>query len=310
MNLLHLKYAVEVSKCRSISEAAGRLFMGQPNLSRAIKELEREIGITIFKRTPKGIVPTPQGEEFLARAEQVVLQLSEMEMLYGKAQKDRLSLRVSVPRASYIGMAFTRFVAGLDPQKGMELDYKETNSMRAITNLTQGNYRLAIVRYDETFADNFCTMFEEKNLHAEDIYTFCPVAILHKSNPLAKKPHLGLNDLSDGVQIVHGDPYIPFLPSYEARRAELPTEKQRRILIYERESQFSLLEQIPGAYLCAAPLPQVLLARHSLVQRKCEGLEKRYRDVLLYKHGYRLTDMDRGFLAEIRNIIPEIAPAD
>ena len=49
MNLLHLKYAVEIEKTGSITKAANNLFMGQPNLSKAIKELETEIGITIFK---------------------------------------------------------------------------------------------------------------------------------------------------------------------------------------------------------------------------------------------------------------------
>ena len=55
MNILHLKYAVEVAKTRSISKAAENLYMGQPNLSRAIKELEESLGITIFRRTTKGI---------------------------------------------------------------------------------------------------------------------------------------------------------------------------------------------------------------------------------------------------------------
>lgn len=68
MNILHLKYAVEVEKTRSISKAAENLFMGQPNLSRAVKELEESLGITIFKRTSKGILITPQGEEFLQHA--------------------------------------------------------------------------------------------------------------------------------------------------------------------------------------------------------------------------------------------------
>ena len=65
MNIAHLKYAVEVEKTASITKAGENLFMGQPNLSRGIKELEETLGVKIFKRTSKGIVPTPQGEEFL-----------------------------------------------------------------------------------------------------------------------------------------------------------------------------------------------------------------------------------------------------
>ena len=62
MNVMHLRYAVEISKTKSINKAAENLFMSQPNLSRAIKELESSIGIDIFKRTSKGMTVTPKGE--------------------------------------------------------------------------------------------------------------------------------------------------------------------------------------------------------------------------------------------------------
>ena len=65
MNIVHLKYAVEIARTKSISKAAENLYMAQPNLSRAVKELEEALGITIFKRTSKGITVTPEGEEFL-----------------------------------------------------------------------------------------------------------------------------------------------------------------------------------------------------------------------------------------------------
>jgi DNA-binding transcriptional LysR family regulator len=68
MNIQYLKYALEVAKQKSISKASRALYMGQPNLSRAIKELEDELGIVIFERNSKGIIPTPDGEEFLQYA--------------------------------------------------------------------------------------------------------------------------------------------------------------------------------------------------------------------------------------------------
>ena len=65
MNILHLKYAVEIAKTGSLNKAAENLYMGQPNLSRAIRELEGSLGITIFERTPRGMRTTPDGEEIL-----------------------------------------------------------------------------------------------------------------------------------------------------------------------------------------------------------------------------------------------------
>ena len=72
MNTLHLKYAVEVERAGSITQAADNLFMAQPNLSKAIRELEEGLGITIFERTPRGVVPTPKGVEFLTRAKEIL----------------------------------------------------------------------------------------------------------------------------------------------------------------------------------------------------------------------------------------------
>jgi DNA-binding transcriptional LysR family regulator len=134
MNLLHLKYAVEVDKTRSINKAAENLYMGQPNLSRAIKELEESLGITIFKRTSKGITPTPKGEEFLEYAKNILAQVDEMEALYNKKKKGKQEFNISVPRASYISLAFCAFVNTLDQaRKSRLITRKQMRSKRLTT---------------------------------------------------------------------------------------------------------------------------------------------------------------------------------
>ena len=83
MNILYLKYAVEVAKTKSISRAAENLYMGQPNLSRAIKELEESLGITIFARSPQGVKTTPEGEEFLSYAKNILRQIDGIVFVHG-----------------------------------------------------------------------------------------------------------------------------------------------------------------------------------------------------------------------------------
>lgn len=109
MNLIHLKYAVEVAKTHSISKAAENLYMGQPNLSRAIKELEESLGITIFRRTARGISVTPDGNEFLQRARRIVAQVEEVEEMYQSGSMRKQSFSACVPRASYFSNAFAAF---------------------------------------------------------------------------------------------------------------------------------------------------------------------------------------------------------
>ena len=81
MNILHLKYAVEIAKTGSLNKAAENLYMGQPNLSRAIKELESSLGITIFDRSAKGMVATAEGEEFLQYARKILAQIDAVEAI-------------------------------------------------------------------------------------------------------------------------------------------------------------------------------------------------------------------------------------
>ena len=147
MNIMHLKYAVEVAKTGSITQAAEILFMGQPNLSKAIKELEENLGVTIFKRTSKGIVPTQQGEEFLVYAKRILAQIDELESKYRKDTISKQTFSISIPRGSYMAYGFTNFVKRLDREKEIEIRYNETNSVEAIANITQSNYNLAIIRF-------------------------------------------------------------------------------------------------------------------------------------------------------------------
>ena len=109
MNLLHLKYAVIVAETNSMTKAAEMLFTAQPNLSRAIKELESGLGITIFRRTPKGMVPTAQGEIFLRYANNVLEQVERMEAL-GRAEGEAQRFRVMLPHSTYTVNAALRLV--------------------------------------------------------------------------------------------------------------------------------------------------------------------------------------------------------
>ena len=98
MNTLHFKYAVEVAKTGSITQAAENLYMAQPNLSKAIKELEETLGITVFRRTSKGVAPTEKGEQFLVYAKRILAQLDRMERLQHHQSEDGHRFSICVKR--------------------------------------------------------------------------------------------------------------------------------------------------------------------------------------------------------------------
>jgi len=299
VNILHLRYAVEVERTRSITGAANNLFMSQPNLSRAIRELEESLGITIFKRTSKGIVTTTEGAEFLFRAKNILNQIDEMEQLYNKDTPERQVFNISTPRACYIARAFTGLVNSLNPERKIDFNYKETNALRAITNILQGNYNLGIIRYQTNFESYFLNMMKEKDLKHEDIWEFEYVALMDRTNPLAKKEKIEREDFKNCIEIVHGDPYVPSLQIAYVRKAEFSDLTDKKICIYERGIQYDLLKDVPSTFMWVSPVPAEVLETHNAVQRRCPGLSHKYKDVLIYRNGYHLSPVDRRFIEEI-----------
>ena len=305
MNILHLKYVVEAEKTRSISKAAENLYMGQPNLSRAIKELEEDLGITIFERTSKGIDLTPQGEEFMQYAKRIISQIDEVEAIYKSEKHEKQKFSVSLPRASYIAEAFTDFAAHIDTEKPAEIFYKETNSMRAVNNILQEDYHLGIIRYQDTFEPYFAAFLHDKGLKSELIYEFSYVALMSKNNPLSKKEELNTKDFSECIEIAHADPYVPSLPLIDSKKAELSEFVNKRIFVFERSSQMDLLSNVPKTFMWVSPIPKRLLDLYGLVERECKGNEKKYKDVLIYRKDYRLSTLDKKFLEILKKYKPQ-----
>ncbi len=299
MNILHMKYAVEISNTRSISKAAENLYTSQPNLSRAIKALESDLKIKIFERTSKGLEITTEGEEFLLYARNALAQIKRIESIYENRNEKQLRLSVCVPRASYFSYAFSQFAKELDEEARAEIIYKETNSMRTIISVLREEYDLGIVRYQSTFEKYFNTLFEEKKLNSKILNEFSYVLAISKHSPLATKDTIVAEDLKDYTEITHGDPYVPSLPLIDVKRAELSEFAKKRIMVFERGVQFTLLDQVPKTFMWVSPIPQDLKDRFDLVERKCDFNTKTYRDVLIYRNKYHLTQLDNNFIDKI-----------
>lgn len=301
MNLVHLKYAVEVYKTGSITQAAENLYMGQPNLSKAVKELEASLDFTIFKRTTKGVVATEKGEAFLIQAKHILTQIDEMESHYRHNGKNRIAFSICVPRASYITHAFASFVASLDNAKALDINFRETNALNTIKNIYEGDFRLGIIRYRDVYERYFLDLLAEKELEYELIQDFEYVALMSKYHPLAELPEISVDALEEYTEIIHGDVRVPFL-----KKVAQEGKARSKIHIYDRGSQFDLLSQVHTTYMLVSPLPQEILDRHGFIQRKlCDsgGINK---EVLIYPKGYKLSKYDRSFLQYLNEMVAQI----
>lgn len=293
-----MKYAVEVAKLGSLNKAAESLLIAQPNISRSIKELESDLGISIFNRSARGMELTAEGEEFIGYAQSILKQLDEVELHYKQGSPKKQRFSVSVPRACYISDAFAEFSKCLSDDAA-EIFYKETNSQRTINNVLNKDYKLGIIRYAENYDKFFKSMLEEKGLAYEMVAEFSYVLLMSKDNPLSQKQQITFDDLPPYVEIAHADPYVPSLPLSKVVKEELPDNIERRIFIFERASQFDLLSENPETFMWVSPAPQKILDRYNLVQKTCVDNKRIYKDVLIYREGYKLTNLDRQFLTEL-----------
>ena len=308
MNTQHLKYVVEGERTGSITQAADNLYMAQPNLSKAIKELEDTLGISIFRRTSKGVVPTEKGAEFLVYAKRILTQLEKVEALNLPRTEERQSFSVSVPRVSYIAKAVTRFVASLDPQKELDVNVRETGSQETIAQVAEGQFNLGVVRYRLLYENYFTRALAERELRSEPIWEADCYVTVSAKHPLAQKRAILPDDLSGCIELVNDDADVPYLPAHEQRRYQTGgTRLLRQISIYDRANQFELLERIPNAYMWATPIPKDMLLRYGLVQRESRSGEGRSKDVLIYPAGYAMSPLEQRFINELYVARNEVA---
>ena len=297
MNILHMKYVVCIAQNGSINKAAEELHVAQPNLSRVVKEMEADLGIQFFRRSSKGMLLTPDGEMFVRQARKILEQVDEMETLYKEKKAGKQRFSISVPRASYISDAFAAFSKSLEKEE-VEIFYHETNALQAVKNILEVGYNLGIIRYAASYDKYFKQMLLEKGLKSELVAEFKYVLVMRRDSALAALDSIHFSDLPPFIQIAHADPYVPSLPLSTVRSEELP-QVPRRIFVFERGSQLDLLSENPETFMWVSPLPDRMLDRMHLVQRECADNQRMYRDVLIHRQDYPLTELDKRFITEL-----------
>lgn len=306
MNLLHLKYVIEVAKAGSISKAASNLYMNQPHLSKTIKDLEENMQIIIFERTSKGVIPTKKGAEFIERAKSIILQVEEMESLYHGYDDKSVHLDICVPRASYVAEAFTNYLSMINfKSKDINVNYRETNSFDTIKAVYEGDANIGIIRFFENEENYFINLLQTKELEYEKIYQFNFQLLVSNDNLLSFKEDIYLNDLGQQIEITHGDISLPKLPLVAKNRNDETRQSQKKITIYERGIQFELLNHLPHTYMWVSPIPQDILKRYNLKMKECVDNNMCCYDLLIKRKGYRLSKEDQGFINGVKKSLKE-----
>ena len=196
MTLTQLKYAVTVAGEKSMNEAAKKLFISQPSLSTAIRELEAEIGIEIFRRTSRGILLTPEGEEFIGYARQVTEQCELIETKYVQKENVKQKFGVSMQHYTFAVNAFVKMVKQFGMEK-YEFAVRETKTYEVIEDVKNFKSEIGILYINDFNSKVLKKLFAEYELEFHEILRCSIYAYLWKGHPLARQQEITLEELAD-----------------------------------------------------------------------------------------------------------------
>ena len=195
MTLQQLKYVIEIADSSSMNEAAKKLFISQPSLSGAVKELETELGFDIFLRSNRGILLTPEGEEFLGYARQVIDQYTVLSDHYiEKKKKHKFS--VSMQHYSFAVKAFVEVVKqyGMD---SFEFAVHETRTMEVIENVRDFKSELGVLYVNDFNQKVLKKILSSNNLEFHELFACNTFVYIWNQHPLAKKKKISMEELRE-----------------------------------------------------------------------------------------------------------------
>lgn len=243
MTLNQLKYIITVADKGTISAAAKELFVSQPSLTNAIKELEEEIQINIFNRTNKGIIVSNEGNEFLAYARQVLEQFNLLEEKYLNIKKQSPRFSVSTQHYSF---AVNAFVDVIREFGGNNYDFtlRETQTFEIIEDVTRLKSEIGILYTCTKNEEVLMKIIKQNGLVFEKLFIAKPHVFISSKHPLAKKDIITLEDLEEYpyLSFEQGD-YNSFYFSEEILST---LDRNKNIKVSDRATLFNLAIGLNG----------------------------------------------------------------
>lgn len=226
-----------------MNEAAKQLFITQPSLSNAVKDLEMEMGITIFNRNPKGITLTKDGVEFLSYARQIIEQTSLLEDRYKNHNTDRELFSVSSQHYAFVVNAFVSLLKRTDMTR-YELFLRETRTWEIIDDVKNFRSEIGVLFINDYNRDVLTKLFDDNHLTASPLFKAQPHIFVSKSNPLATKSLLNMDDLRDFPYLSYDQGIHNSFYFSEEMMSQMPHSKS--IVVSDRATLFNLMIGLDG----------------------------------------------------------------
>jgi len=202
LTLQQLTYLVTVADCGNITEAANKLFISQPSLSAAIHNLEKEMGVTAFIRSNKGVTVTREGEELLSFARMLLEQADNMKEHFGKGERKAPRFSVSCQHYSFAVNAFVDLIKEYDADR-YSFIIRETQTGEIIEDVSNGKSEIGVIYLSEHNEEVIQKLIKNNNLVFEELYIAGPHVFICKDHPLASKKIITMEDLKPYPYLVY-----------------------------------------------------------------------------------------------------------
>ena len=263
MTLKQLKYAVTVAKTGNITEAAKQLFIAQPSLTSGIKDLEKEYNITIFYRSNKGIEITPEGDEFLGYARQLLEQANLIEERYTGANHGKQRFCVSAQHYSFVVEAFVELIKNYGGDK-YEFHMRETQTFDIIDDVAHRRSEIGVL-YLNTFNETVIRKtLRDHGLVFSPLFKAKPHVFIGKNSPLAKKKTITLDDLVDYPRLSYEQGSHNSFYFSEEILSTIDSDKE--IIVRDRATLFNLLVGLNGYTICSGVISEELNGPHIIAK--------------------------------------------
>jgi DNA-binding transcriptional LysR family regulator len=248
MTIQQINYALTIAKAKSMNKAAEKLYISQPSLTNAIKELEKETGIAIFRRTSKGAVTTSEGEEFLTYARQVYQQYELLAEKYGDKKNIKRKFGISTQHYSFAVKAFVETVKQFDTSK-YEFAVREGKTYNVIEDVGSFKSEIGIIYMSEYNRRIIGKLLKDRDLEFHRLIDCRAYVYIWKNHPLAKEKSITLSQLEDYpcLSFEQGEQES----SYLAEEILTDNEYPRTIKACDRATMLNLMVGLNGYTLCS-----------------------------------------------------------
>lgn len=243
MTLQQLKYIIEIAETGSITMAAQRLFIAQPSLSRSVAELEKEMGITIFNRSNRGVYLSEDGTKFLSYARQIVEQTELLENEYKAAPPPRRVFSVSAQHYAFVVNAFVELVREYGRSK-YEFTLRELKTAEIIEDVRTHRSDLGILFLSNFNREVISHILQSEEMQFVSLFTAKPHVFVSKQNPLVGRRSVTLEDLKAYPRLTYDQGVKNSF--YFAEELHITAESPKNIVVSDRATLFNLLIGLDG----------------------------------------------------------------